>query len=83
MKLIICEVCLEMFRLGDEKRSCRCGASWGNYISETDAEYGGEAIPIGIDNRDFMDAIRYFPNERRMIRCWVMPKDCQTMFKVG
>lgn len=79
MKLILCANCGGLVPLSRATRSCGCGDSWGWYVNDVLAEYGGEAIPVGIDNRDLLDAINRYPDERFTIRCWVMPPTCATM----
>lgn len=39
-------------------RACECGESWGRYTDDVNAEYGGQAIPFGINNLSFHLAIR-------------------------
>jgi hypothetical protein len=62
MKLLYCPECDDLIKLplsnmlGDEThyRCCFCGESWGRYIDVENAEYGGKAIPFGIDNNSFI-----------------------------
>jgi hypothetical protein len=61
MKLIFCPACKDVLRLVVSKkpRSCMCGLSWGRYLkNKKDATIGGLAIPIGIDNKSFAQAVK-------------------------
>ena len=61
MKLIYCPACKDLFKLHISKKpkSCMCGCSWGRYLKNgKNAIIGGFAIPIGIDNKSFMRAIK-------------------------
>lgn len=80
MKLMYCAHCGDIVRLFLEKRSCRCGKSWGHYEednSTTIQTYPG--LSLGIANPDFEVALstfvenpRYFSPSLSM-RCWVNP----------
>jgi hypothetical protein len=51
MKLIYCPDCKDMVKMDYDKRTCKCGDSWGYYESDgLNAKYGGKCIPIGISN---------------------------------
>lgn len=59
MKLIYCPACKDLFRLMKTFRFCKCKESWGRY--KTDGRHaiiGGQAIPLGIDNASFKNAIK-------------------------
>lgn len=59
MKLIFCPVCGTVINLIQKKKTfCRCRKSWGMYKDELYATIGGDAIPIGIDNRTFALSLR-------------------------
>lgn len=61
MKLIFCPACKDLFKLHISKKSksCMCGMSWGHYLKNgINAVIGGFAIPVGIDNKSFMQAIK-------------------------
>ena len=59
MKLIFCPKCQDMVKLLHDKRYCSCKASWGWYEKDgRNAVIGGEAIPIGIDNSQFVPALK-------------------------
>lgn len=59
MKLIFCPSCGTIINLIQKKKTyCRCRGSWGKYIDELYATIGGDAIPVGIDNRTFVHALK-------------------------
>ena len=80
MKLMYSAHCGDIVRLFREKRSCRCGKSWG-YYEEDDATtvqtYPG--LSLGIANPDFETALQTFVANPRYfspvlaMRCWVNP----------
>jgi len=57
MKLFFCLECHDIVRMFGRKRSCMCRKSWGCYTDDVNATIGGEAVPLGIDNGDFVRAI--------------------------
>lgn len=70
MKLIFCPKCHDVFRLSLKRRYCSCLQSYGEYINSIRAKIGGEAIPIGIANLSFAEALviqknRDIKNERQ------------------
>lgn len=59
MKLIYCPHCHDIVRLRDrERRWCECSKSWGQYTDDVQATIGGQAIPLGLDNRSFLYALK-------------------------
>lgn len=59
MKLIYCRSCKDIVRIYRDRRSRRCGKSWGQYLLDgLHATYGGEAVPVGINNTQFHSAVR-------------------------
>lgn len=59
MKLLVCPRCTDVVKLKvGIIRCCDCGASFGQYIDELNAEYGGEAIPLGFSNPSLLDALK-------------------------
>lgn len=67
-------------RLYPEKRSCRCGKSWGHYLEDgatTVQTYPG--VSLGICNPDFEMALKTFLENPRYlspalaIRSWINP----------
>lgn len=83
MKLIFCKKCQDIIRLFEETRKCRCGKSGGRYIDEKNAEYWGiNAVPIGINNKDFALAIKHVDkingDRGHIFDAFVIKKDCKT-----
>jgi hypothetical protein len=75
-----CAHCGDIVRLFPERRSCRCGKSWGQYEEDnatTVQTYPG--LSLGIANQDFDIALQTFVNDPRTfspvlaMRCWVNP----------
>lgn len=62
MKLIFCPFCHDLFRLwDDQERSCRCGCVKGRYLEDgKTAEITDGAIPIGIDNFEFVRQVKQY-----------------------
>lgn len=59
MKLLFCPRCSDVVKLKvGVIRVCDCGASHGQYIDELNAEYSGEAIPLGFSNPSLLEALR-------------------------
>ena len=64
-----------------EERSCLCGKVKGRYLKDGHhAEYSGEgAIPLGLDNHEFVAAVKRRPNWKahRGIRfdAFIVPKN--------
>jgi hypothetical protein len=80
LKLLYCGYCGDIVRLFPEKRSCRCGKSWGHYLEDnttTVQTYPG--LSLGMANPDFQAALKIFMNNPEhfspalAIRCWVNP----------
>lgn len=61
MKLLLCLKCQDVIKLdvlGDHRR-CKCGSSYGRYVDDINAEYGGpHAMLIGFANSSLVEAIR-------------------------
>jgi hypothetical protein len=58
MKLLFCEYCQDMFKLGSgQLRSCECGCVKGRYINDREAEVSPEAVSIAISNVALEQAI--------------------------
>lgn len=59
MKLLFCPRCSDVTKLKvQERRECACGKSWGMYIDSLNAEYGGEAVPLGFSNPSLLEALK-------------------------
>jgi hypothetical protein len=80
VKLLYCAHCGDILRLFREKRSCRCGKSWGHYLDDgatTVQTWPG--MSLGIANPDFTRAERAFAADLKRfspsltMRCWINP----------
>jgi len=80
LKLLYCGHCGDVIRLFPEKRYCRCGKSWGQYLEDnatTVQTY--PSLSLGIANPDFQLALKTFVENSNyfspvmVIRCWVNP----------
>jgi hypothetical protein len=80
LKLLYCGHCGDVVRLFPEKRYCKCGKSWGQYLEDhatTVQTYPG--LSLGISNPDFEMALKAFVENPKYfspmlaIRCWVNP----------
>ncbi len=81
MKLIYCPICDDVFKMSSLLSQCCCSASWGRYTDLVNAEYGGEAIPLGIANNSLAEAIRLRPDKGPrggLFTAFVIPKECNT-----
>lgn len=56
MKLLYCLDCGDLFNLTSKDKACGCGKTKGKYIDNLNAEYEGNAQPIGIANGSFRTA---------------------------
>ena len=84
VKLLFCRSCQDVIRLpaSGARRACECGKTWGRYLDDVKAEYGGaEAIPIGFDNKSLYTALMHQPAAGRgmVFEAFVIPKKCPTM----
>lgn len=82
MKLILCTECTDIVRLIQEKRTCRCGLSSGEYTDRLNAVYEGPCIPLGINNQSLVRAIINQPDLGERFDAFVIPKVCPTMKKL-
>ena len=85
MKLILCPACQDVVKAGlRETRFCQCGKSWGKYRDPLNAEYGGEAIPLGLLNNELRLAVLGQPQAGlgAQFTAFVIPKECPTYKKV-
>jgi len=58
MNLLMCLECGDIFNLTKKEKSCGCGKTRGRYVDELNAEYEGNAQPIGFANGGFIEAIK-------------------------
>lgn len=82
MKLLFCRLCCDVFNLvQEEMRYCQCGFSGVKYIDNFNAVYRGlYAVPLGIDNASFVEAIKHQPEHKpgKRFTTFVIEKDCPT-----
>ena len=57
MKLIYCSKCGDVLNLSFEDKTCSCKCAGGKYLDILNAEYYGSAVPLGFQNKSFVDAI--------------------------
>lgn len=80
MKLMYCAHCRDVVRLFPEKRSCKCGKSWGQYLEDNSTTVQTwPGLSIGIANPDFTAAEQAFSaapqtfSPTLTMRCWINP----------
>lgn len=84
MKLLLCISCSDVFSLDYHTKSCKCGQTTGQYLDKQNAVYSGEkAIPLGMDNYSFAQAVHRQPENGLGCRftAFVIPKECPTFIK--
>ncbi len=85
MKLLYCKKCHDIVLMRKHLyTSCNCGETRGKYIDDLRAEYEGKfAVPLGIDNRSFLDAVGNQPSEGmgERFEAFVIPKSCPTFVR--
>ena len=81
MKLIVCFNCNDVISLRNQERTCCCGESGGHYTDSLNAVVWGKAIPLGFNNRSFIDALKNRPDSGlgSMFEAFVIPKECPTV----
>jgi hypothetical protein len=58
MKLLLCELCGDVFSLRKDARYCKCGENGGRYVDNINVEvWGTEAIVLGFANNTLMKAL--------------------------
>jgi len=80
MKLLLCLECGDVVRLFPERRTCKCGTSWGMYEADNSTTVQTtNSVSLGIANPDFRQAIdAYLKDLDRFspvltMRCWSNP----------
>ena len=58
MKLLMCLKCSDIFNLTHKEKTCGCGEVKGKYVDDLNAEYSGDASPIGFANSSFIKAYK-------------------------
>lgn len=87
MKLIYCPICDDIRKIRKDNTNCVCGRSWGRYLDSLNAQYGGKAIPLGIDNYSFFDALQKEKTKSRenglghRFQAFTIPSNCKTFVK--
>jgi hypothetical protein len=84
MKLLLCKKCQDIFKLQDELKYCNCKESSGKYLDKLNAVYSGPCIPIGIDNRSLLQAIKNQPlwGFGYEFTAFVIAKTCDTFTRI-
>jgi len=68
MKLLLCLDCGDIFNLTAKEKKCGCGKTSGRYIDDLNAEYEGNAQPIGFSNGSFIEAIKVQRIENKKVK---------------
>ena len=81
MKLLMCKSCGEIFSLSLVWKKCSCKQCGGRYKNVLDAEYEGNCVPLGFENRSFNKALKNQPEtgSGERFTAFVIPKECPTM----
>lgn len=90
MKLLYCKRCHDIIKMSHRLNTCECGQVKGMYTSDLNVEYtGAYAVPLGILNDSFIDAVRNQPekdNEERTggvrFEGFVIPKQCSRVTRL-
>ena len=86
VKLIFCPQCEDIRRLAHGLRYCSCARSWGYYRGDgLNAVIGGGAIPIGFENKSFVEALKSRPagGMGSRFEAFVIPEKCPTVVDEG
>lgn len=84
MKLIYCKECCDIVKLNLLRSTCNCGECWGIYLNDlVSAVIHGPAIPLGIDNLSFIEALkeRHVKGLGKEFTAFVIPEECDTVVK--
>jgi hypothetical protein len=80
MKLLFCMGCGDVVRLFPERRSCKCGKSWGMYEADNATTVQStNSVSLGIANPDFHQAVDAYMKDLGhfspvlTMRCWINP----------
>jgi hypothetical protein len=59
MKLLFCFECQDIVRLSPERRTCRCGRAWGQYLDDhRTTVQTRNSLSLALNGNDFDRAIR-------------------------
>ena len=93
MKLFYCPICQDLLKMSTpyscDTGYCDCASSWGCYTGPLQAEYGGKAVPIGIDNSSFVEAMQAIRKRDKSLTmgqtfvAFIIPENCDTCKRVG
>jgi hypothetical protein len=79
VKLMYCVRCHDVVRLFPERRYCRCGESWGEYVDNATTAQTWPSLSLGIANPDFEQAKLAFVENPKVfspllsMRSWINP----------
>jgi len=80
MKLLYCPHCGDVVRLFPERRTCKCGKSWGHYLDDNSTTVQTwPSLSLSIANPDFQAAEQAFAASPETfspllaMRCWINP----------
>jgi hypothetical protein len=81
MKLLLCPICNDVFKLSLRPRSCECGRVTGRYIDDLLAETNGKGISLAIGNGSLTESIKKMLSMQMRndllcaypVFCWVRP----------
>ena len=80
MKLLFCGHCQDVVKLFPERRTCKCGRSWGHYLPDNSTTVQtGFTLSLGIANPDFSAAVDAFMQNQDYFspalshRAWINP----------
>ena len=80
MKLLFCGHCQDIVKLFPERRACKCGRSWGQYLPDNSTTVQTPyTLSIGMANTDFQEAVSTFMQDQShfspvlSIRAWLNP----------
>ena len=80
VKLLYCGHCHDIVRLFPERRACRCGRSWGQYLPDNSTTVQTPySLSVGLANPDFQEAVAVLMQNRDVfspalsIRAWLNP----------
>ena len=84
MKLLFCNNCENVFKLTRKEKTCGCGKCGGVYLDKLNAEYWGDATPLGFNNFELNVALMTQPKKGMGadFGAFVIPEECTTFKKV-
>jgi len=74
MKLLYCQKCQDVRKLGNEKTFCKCGDVWGQYTDNINAIVSENCLVIGIGNASFQESYKSRDDISKInMKAWIMP----------